>query len=97
MNKKIVSYIGFSIKKGAVKLGIEEIQKAKNKLKLIVFSSTLAQNSYNKIEEYSKQIGVQMVNLTDELNEIFKEKLVKLVGITDKALASAIIKELSQN
>ena len=97
MNKKIVSYIGFSVRKGAIKLGQEEVFKSGNKNKLIIYSSALAENTLKKLLKFADENKIQMLNLTKELDEVFRNKAVKVLGVTDISLANAIQKEYTQN
>ena len=97
MNNKIVSYIGFAVKKGSVKYGVDEILKSGYKIKLVIYNYDLAQNSLKKIEKFLADKNIEGINLIEELKFVFNSKGTKVIGITDESLKLAILKEYRQN
>ena len=91
----IVSYIGFAIKSGAVIKGLDDVLKSKKRIYLILVTEDTQINSKSKITEFAtlKSIPLSIIkpNMFESLN-IFG---VKIMAITDKNLAGAIIKSIN--
>ena len=95
MNKKIISYIHFSIKKGAVKLGLEEVVKSASKIKLVIYSSELKESSFKKLIAFCESNNIKHICLTEEIDGVLVQKNAKVIGITDESLSKAIIENIN--
>lgn len=95
MNNKIVSYIHFSIKKGAVKFGLDDVIKIPRKVKLIIYSSELQPSSLSKLISVGDENSIKCISLTEELKATLLQKNVKVIGITDESLAKAILNNIN--
>ena len=86
------TYIGFAIKRGAVIKGLDDIVKSRKRIYLILCTSDIMKNSRVKIEDYSNKNEIPIINIEgDVLNEL-NIGGVKILAITDKNLATAIMK-----
>ena len=92
MNPKISSYIGFSVKKGSVVFGLDNIETYRKKVHLILCSNLLAENSFKKATLESQKRNCLIFKL-EGLEEILKRNC-KVLAICDKQLAVAIIENL---
>lgn len=92
MNSKIETYIGFAIKKGSVVFGCDKIKTYRKKMYLLLYTTTLSQNSLSVIEGVSQSINCPLAQIEDY--EILKLKNCKALAICDKSLANAILENL---
>lgn len=92
---KVKSYIGFAIKSKSIVIGTDLILKSKN-VALILCESELSSSSYNTLETYANQRKIQIFKLKNEdFFEICPKNGVKVLGVTNKSLADAIINNLT--
>ncbi len=92
MNKLIKTYIGFSIKSKSVVIGQDRLKETKDKISLIVYCNTASQNLKDLILRLSEKFNCKAIMLDDDL-ELYTSILgCKVLGITNKSLADAIIK-----
>lgn len=92
---KIKSYLGFSIKSGKVVFGFDNLLKSKKLPYIILISSTQNEKVTNKIVNFAKREGIEVI----KLNELTLEDLVcrdncKVIGVLDFNLAKVISDEL---
>lgn len=95
LKDKIISLIGFAIKAGKVVFGADNIIKNK-KIYLIVCCKTLSINSLENIK-VAVNGKIPIIISQNPLCDITYKKGVKVLGVTDKQMSSAIIKNLSDN
>ena len=89
ISPKIKAYMGFAIKSGEVLIGIDNLKK--KKLYLILYSSGLSDNAKEKCFNiaYQNKILAKEI-LDDDMIELMNGG-VKVLGISSKSLAEAII------
>lgn len=92
MNSKIETYIGFAIKKGSVVFGCDTIKNYRKKMYLLLYTTTLSQNSLSQLEGVSQNLGCPLAQIEDF--NILKLKNCKALAICDKSLANAILENL---
>ncbi len=94
---KIKSYIGFAIKSGAIKYGVDDIVKCK-KSKLILFSDTLAKSSTEKLLNFASTNKIDAIQIeSDNFDLLFDGNVnIKAVAILDFNLALAIKKNMAK-
>lgn len=91
---KISTYIGFALKSKNIIYGTDSIISAKNKCKLIIASTLLAENSVKKLKKIDDVVFLP----ADQFELLFGKP--KAVAITDANLANAIkqnIDSIKQN
>lgn len=92
MNNKIESYIGFSIRKGSVVFGVDNILVSKKHIHVLLYTSELSPKSLSNLTFFAQKISVPI--LCVENFEILQKKNCKAIAICDKSLAKAIIENL---
>ena len=92
---KIFSYVGFAIKAGKVKYGVDNIICAKKAPAVILISSDLSDNSLKQLEKYMTAHASE--HFIVDLKAILPGKNCKALGITDTNLADAIKSEIKES
>ena len=90
---KIETYLGFSIRSRQIIFGAEMIERKKKGVYLLVIDGGIGKNSLKTILQAQEKLSCPLY-ITDEgaLAEWVRRPAVKAVAITDKNLASAMIK-----
>ncbi len=91
--EKIRSYVGFSIKAGKAKLGVDNIVEAKRPPFVVLYDEALSDNSKHKILQ--KCNGSPM--FLAPMAEILPGRKCLAVGVSERNLAQAIIKDMEEN
>ena len=88
---KSFTFIGFAIKARKLRCGVNAIATLK-KADLLIVCSSASENTKKDAVKLSKKLFAKLLVLNEVLLEsvVYKDKC-KLVAITDKALAKAII------
>ena len=89
---KFEAYIGFGIKSGSVIFGSDKIIEARKKIPLVIFDETTNVKVVNKLISLSDYKQFALVKSKILLSELTKRDNVKVLGMLDKNLASAILK-----
>ena len=92
MKSKVETYIGFAIKKGAVVFGCDSIERYRKRMELVLYTSTLSDNSLSVLRAVTDRVGCPLVQIEDF--ERLKLKNCKALAICDKSLANAILENL---
>ena len=90
-NSKVFSYIGFAIKSGKCKTGENTLATVKG-ANLIIVCKTASDNAVDRAKSYAKKFRCPILQTREKRLEeyLFKEKF-KVMAITDKSLAKAIL------
>ena len=92
---KAKTYIGFSLKSGSIKFGVDDICKNK-RAELILVSEALHESSMKKIGAFSEKFHIDLLKLSlDDFENLLDNKYVKAIAILDKNLAIEIKKNLT--
>lgn len=91
---KISSYIGFALKAGKVVFGTDNIL-ASNKRMLVLVSDELSGNAASKISAHASENGWRVIEISG-MRSIIPREGVKAVGIREKNLAEAILKQIEK-
>ena len=91
MNKLIKTYLGFSLKSRSVVIGQDRLKDCKEKIHLIVYCHTASQNLKDLIKRLAEKFNCRYILLND-LQEYTNMDGCKVLGLTNKSLADAIIK-----
>ena len=91
ITSKAETYIGFSIKSGKIVWGLDNLTNSR-KVKLIIACKTLSENSESKLLNYANDKGIIVYKLIDKtLDTVVNKTNCKVIGLTDKNLAKAVI------
>lgn len=94
MQTKIGSYIGYAIKSGNIVFGVENIVSCR-KVKVILADKTLSENSYDKVRFFANKMNIKIFRIVVE--DYYKGRNCKAMGITESNLSAAIIKEMEES
>ena len=92
MKSKVETYIGFAIKKGSVVLGCDSIKTYKKRMQLLLYTTSLSDNSLSVLKEVSARTGCPLAQIDDY--DILKMRNCKALAICDKSLSNAILENL---
>ena len=88
---KAFTFIGFAIKARKVKMGVNAVKTLK-RAELLIVCSTATENTLKESVSLSKRLLAKLLVLNDvKLEEVVFKENCKLIAITDKALANAIL------
>lgn len=92
MIQKIGAYLGFCIRSGKIVYGVDDIEKQKKGVCLLIADGTLSENSLKAIGKAREKFACPLL-LTENglLGELLHKPAVKAAAIKDKNLASAIL------
>ncbi len=91
---KVFSYVGFAVRAGKVKIGIDNVLSAKKVPYVVLYDKTLAENSKKKLLSRCENVNP---TFCVDMDDVFPGKGCKVLGITDRNLAKAIIDNLEEN
>ena len=96
-NNKISTYLGFCIRSGKISFGVDNAEKEKKNVYLLLVDENLGRSSLNTIKQVQEKFSCPMwIVAAGELGTLLHRESVKAVTIKDKNLAEAIIKELGE-
>ncbi len=88
---KIKTYLGFAVKSREFILGVDDIIKSKS-VKVILVTDELSENTLKKLNDFANNKEIKIIVISSAIiNELFGEKNIKALGVTNKNLADAII------
>jgi ribosomal protein L7Ae-like RNA K-turn-binding protein len=93
---KTATYIGFCVRAGKCRTGTNSICTLK-KANLILLCKSASENTKKQVQKIAKKFSAPMLITKDRLLEdlIFKPT-VKVMAVTDKALADAIMQNFEE-
>lgn len=91
--ERIRSYVGFAIKAGKAKIGIDNIISAKRIPFVVLYDEKLSDNSKRKLLSSCEKTVVYQAPMA----ELLPGKNCLAIGVCEKNLATAIIKEMEEN
>lgn len=89
---KVSAYIGFAVKKGSVVYGFDNLEYYRKKVHVVLYTSDLSDNTLKKLQNEVTRFNCQCY-VFDKLCDTLK-KNCKVLAVTDKQLAVAIINNL---
>lgn len=93
---KILSYLGFAIKSGNLRTGVNAIATIK-KADLLIICSRASENTLKDAEKLAVKFNCPMVLSKLPVEEIAGKENCKLLAVTDANLARAILENLDDN
>ena len=98
MTRKIATYLGFCIRSGKIVYGVDDAEKQKRGIQLILVDGALSENSLKQMKKVKEKFGCPMLATEENLlGELLHKPAVKAVSIKDKNLASAILSAAEGN
>lgn len=94
--EKIESLLGFAARAGKLVYGADNIVLSK-RVRVVLVSGDLQENTRKKLLAYGQERNVPLIVSKKPLCEILKRDGVKAVGVTDKQMASAMGRYVSDN
>lgn len=95
---KIETYLGFCIRARKIVFGAEEVEQKKKGIFLIIADESLGTSSQKIIHRAIEKFACPLITAkAGALGERLHRIGVKAVGITDKNLAEAIVKEVAND
>ena len=95
--QRIKTYIGFAIRSNHIIKGLDDITKSRKKIYVIVLTDGLMQNSIDKLDKFLENKDIKKILVNSQVFSDLNIDGVKVLGITDKNLADAIIKHNNIN
>ena len=90
-NSKVQTFLGFAIKARKYRVGLNTIATLKN-VNLLVICKTISENSKKEAEKLAKKFKCPLLETKDVmLSELIHIEDTKIMAITDKNLANAVI------
>lgn len=91
---KIATYLGFCIRSGKISFGLDAIEERKRDIYLVMADAALSENSMKNAFALKQKFSCPMIVTTsEELGKLLHRAAVKAVGVREKNLAAAILKE----
>ncbi len=89
---KIETYLGFCIRAGKIVFGMDNIEKERKGIYLLLVDGGIGKNSLKLMERAKEKFACPLFQTeTGALGKLLYRPAVKAVAITDKNLASAIL------
>lgn len=97
-NSKIGSFIGFAIKAKDIVFGLYSIENYKKKIHLLIVCESSKKNTIKNAVNFKNKFNAPLITTKGILLEdvVFK-KNCKIIAITNKNLADAILNNLNEN
>ena len=93
---KIKTYIGFATKSNSIKIGADNILKAKHS-KIILVSDEIADNTFQKVSVFANKYSIELAKLSNDVFVgLINKEGIKAISITNENLAGAIKKCLAE-
>ncbi len=97
MHNKLSSYFGFCVRSGKIVYGVDDIDKQKKSVFLIVYDDQLGASSARALLKAQERLGCPMlVAECGVLAELLHKPAVKAVAIKEQNLAKAILSVLEE-
>lgn len=94
--EKIKSYVGLAKRSRSFVVGLDNVLKS-SKLKLVIYTDKLSDSSLNKLNNFVKTKDIDSFMISSEIADVvLGSEMIKVFAITDKGLANAIKKNLTE-
>ena len=94
---KVETFIGFTLRSGKCRLGVNAIKTLK-KVELLLLCSTASENTVKDAVKLAKRFRTKLiVSKTTPIEILTGKEHCKLMAVTDLSLAKAIIGALDEN
>lgn len=92
---KIYTFIGFAIRSGKYRAGVNAVNLQRGKIPLILLCDSASQNTKQDAVKLAKKFGSKIILSLDKLEDLFYKENCKVVAILDEQLAKAILDNLN--
>lgn len=97
MKSKVLSYIGFAIKAGKVRTGVNVAKTIKERVPLMILCGTASKNTVDEVVALARKLNSKLIVTNGiTVEDIFLKENCKLAVITDFSLAKAILSNLDE-
>lgn len=97
MASKIESYIGFALRKRAVRMGVNVIESLRGGVYLLIVCKLASQNTLKTAISIKNKLKCPLIISNKPLSEITGKENCKLIAIEDMQLSKAIIDNIDDN
>lgn len=94
---KIATLVGFAVKAGKVIYGIDNLELLRKKRYLYLRDVSLGDTAAKRLERLSAQTGTPVLIVKNSLEDITFKPNCKVIGLTDKQMSEACLKNLNEN
>jgi len=92
---KIISYLGFAQKSNNCIIGQTALKKCLKQLHLIMVCNTASENLKDLAQNLAQKHNCKLIITDIELSRLLNLNDIKIVGLTEENLSTAIIKQFS--
>lgn len=89
-NSKVRTFIGFSIKKRAVKMGVNACYTLR-RAHLILICPSASENTVKDAKKLAKRLNCKVIRTTETLEKLTGKENLKVMAITDEGLSKAVM------
>jgi len=95
---KAITFIGFAVRAGKIKCGVNALLLTKERIKVLILCSTAGDNTSKESIKLSKRFNCPLLICKDiTLENIINKENCKLAGIYDNNLAKAVLDNIDGN
>lgn len=94
---KIDSLLGFAVKAGKVLYGADNLQTTRTRVYAIFLCGSASENTKQKVRELALGKQIPLVIAEKELQYVVSRMNCKVLGITDKQMAEAMLARLNES
>jgi ribosomal protein L7Ae-like RNA K-turn-binding protein len=89
----MVSYalLGFAVKARKVVYGLDAIERAIARVRLVLYDDTLSQNSLDKAQRIALRHSIPIAHVSDKMQDVVHKLNCKIIGVIDDNFAKAIL------
>lgn len=93
---KAQTFLGFAIRAGKYRIGFNSVASLK-RVYLFVVCATASENAIKDAQKLSKKYSCPLLQTVEKLENIIYKRNVKIIAVTDKNLADAVIKNTEKD
>lgn len=94
---KIASIVGFAVRAGKTAYGLDGIERAGARVRVIIRCRSLSEGSAGKLRAFAAGRGIPVLVSRRPLSEIVHRDNCKAIGITDAQMAAAVLRYTDEN
>lgn len=94
---KIESLLGFAVKAGKLVYGADSLETTRTRVYAVFTCSTASENTRQKVRKLTSAKRIPMVITKNELQYIVSRKNCKVIGVTDRQMAEAMLARVNES
>ncbi len=95
---KVLTFIGFALRARGVKCGVNAVATIKNSCEVMILCKTASNNTFDDAVKLAKKLSAKLyVSKNYLIEDVVNKQNCKLIAITNKELAVAIIENIDEN